>query len=116
MSVSITSKKDAVTKKGGNWVNAIIPNVCKTPGQPGSLIPIPYPNSAPPVRAASPTKVITSGTEALLKSSSFFGSTGDEAGTAFKTQTDAELTQRLQVAGFSPAAARTLAEGGEVES
>jgi uncharacterized Zn-binding protein involved in type VI secretion len=67
-------------KSGGK--SPVFPDVCKTPS-PAGPVPIPYPNIGMSSDVAKGSKnVKVQGVPALLKSSNYKKSTGDEAGTA----------------------------------
>lgn len=103
----------AVHKSSEHPMVAAATDVCKTPSQPPMFIPVPYPNTAPPL--GSSIKSATS-SNVLKKASSLPVSTGDEAGTSQGVIKRDELKQGLQVAGFSTAGAALILAGSPVVS
>jgi hypothetical protein len=103
----------AVHKGSDQPIVAGATDVCKVPSQPPMFVPVPYPNTAPPlepaIKSAASSKV-------LKKASSLPVSTGDEAGTSQGVIKRGELKRGLQVAGFSDAGVKLILEGSPVVS
>ena len=111
---TVANSLEIVHKDSGNRSLVVMaPDICKTPSPPHPFIPIPYPNTAPPL--ASSIKSASS-SKALNRGSSLPASLGDEAGTSHGAIKRDELKQGLQVAGFSTAAAVAIVEGSPVVS
>lgn len=116
MPVTVFANGRGIAHKGSDNQDSVVAipiDVCKVPSQPSMGIPIPYPNTAPPL--ASSIKSASS-SKALKRVSSLPVSTGDEVGTSQGAIKRAELKQGLQVAGFSTAAAEAIVEGSPVVS
>ena len=115
MGITVGANTLILVREGSGKTGSAVamgPDVCKVPSQPPLSIPIPYPNTAPPLEPSVKSALLS---KALKKASPFSVSTGDEAGSNQGVIKRDELKQGLQVAGFSTAAAIAIVEGNTVE-
>jgi len=104
-----------ITDKSGHALVPSAVSVCITPGaMSGSPVPIPYPNTAPPLPPDASAKTRTKTDGALVVGTNVRMSHGAEAGTAPRGMTPHQVTalqHGLQVIGFSESSARQMAAG-----
>ena len=112
MSVSINLVTGAATE--GIYCAPV--DVCKVPAGAAPFVPIPYPNTAPPLAPATTARAKSPMTRSTMyKGDEATMYTGDEAGTLMGSQKRVGLMQNLQIAGFTATAAKAMAEGAPVQ-
>ncbi len=109
----------------GSGMCFVFPDVCKSPAPPAPSIPVPYPETGPPLGNKRASKVKIQDKKAAAKRSTFSRSSGNQAGTiggvvsskslGWSTQRNA-LVYKLQTQGFSSDGAKRMVEGKPVQS